>query len=112
MAGKAINPSKPPYPDIWVGEKACSWLREKGKCEQPWFLWVSFPGPHEPWDTPHPWAGMHQRSSYASITRPDWICRQPLLSECRQRELVEECTEQRSNCYITSRLRRSSGAVR
>ena len=47
-----------------------------------------FPGPHEPWDTPHPWAGMHQKEKLPPASpRPDWICRQPLLSECRQREL-------------------------
>ena len=25
--------------------------------DKPWLLWVSFVGPHEPFDTPDPWTG-------------------------------------------------------
>ena len=37
------------YDDNWVGQKALMML-EKFPKEQPWFLQVNFPGPHEPWD--------------------------------------------------------------
>ena len=86
-----VRPSMLPthlYPDCWVGEQACDWLRRQGKSEQPWLLWVSFPGPHEPWDTPYPWAGRHNNISLPSPTpRPSWISRQSIDSECRRREL-------------------------
>lgn len=76
------------YPDVWVADQACSWLRRRGQCDQPWLLWVSFPGPHEPWDTPKPWAGIHHRRKLPQATpRPSWIARQPMHSECRQRQL-------------------------
>ena len=76
------------YPDIWVGEQACDWLSRQGKSEQPWLLWVSFPGPHEPWDTPHPWAGKHNKLCLPRATPlPNWIVRQSIHSECRRRQL-------------------------
>ena len=42
------------YYDTHVGQKAKAYLEayERG---QPWFCWVTFGGPHEPWDTPEPW---------------------------------------------------------
>ena len=76
------------YPDIWVAEQACTWLRQRGQSNQPWLLWVSFPGPHEPWDTPLPWAGRHDELDLPQATpRPNWITRQPLHSECRRRQI-------------------------
>ena len=76
------------YPDLWVGEQACAWLQRQGHREQPWFLWVSFPGPHEPWDTPEPWSGVHRKLQLQQPTpQPNWISRQPMTSECRKRQL-------------------------
>jgi choline-sulfatase len=49
------------YPDVYVGRRASEWLQEVSS-DQPWFCWVSFSGPHEPWDAPEP---------YASRVRPD-----------------------------------------
>ncbi|HUV67792.1 MAG TPA: sulfatase-like hydrolase/transferase [Sedimentisphaerales bacterium] len=37
--------------DIFVGMHA-SGIIERDELEGPWFLWVSFPGPHNPWDPP------------------------------------------------------------
>jgi choline-sulfatase len=76
------------YPDVWVADRACQWLRRRGRSAQPWFLWVSFPGPHEPWDTPLPWAGIHRQGSLpAPAATPPWLQRQPAHSEVRQRQL-------------------------
>lgn len=46
------------YYDSYVGRKAKEYL-ESYDGEQPWFLHVSFGGPHEPWDTPEPYASMY-----------------------------------------------------
>ena len=76
------------YPDIWVGEQSCAWLRKRGKSDKPWLLWVSFPGPHEPWDTPKPWAGIHKKiHMQQAVPRPNWIGKQPHNSECRKRQI-------------------------
>lgn len=37
------------YDDNWVGQNALMMLKKFPK-DQPWFLQVNFPGPHEPWD--------------------------------------------------------------
>lgn len=39
------------YPDIWIGDKAQQRLKEM-PIDKPWVLWISFVGPHEPFDTP------------------------------------------------------------
>jgi choline-sulfatase len=42
------------YADVYVGQQAKSYLENYDRSE-PWFCWVSFGGPHEPWDTPEPY---------------------------------------------------------
>jgi choline-sulfatase len=57
-----VRPSVLPleeYADVYVGQQAKSYL-ERYDREKPWFCWVSFGGPHEPWDTPEPYAGMYK----------------------------------------------------
>lgn len=39
------------YQDAWLGRRTVQWLEEYDR-EQPWFLWVGFAGPHDPWDAP------------------------------------------------------------
>ena len=56
-----VRPSTLPiehYYDTYVGRRACEYLRDYSR-DEPWFCWVSLPGPHEPWDTPEPWASLH-----------------------------------------------------
>ena len=56
-----VRPSVLPleeYADVYVGQRAREYLEEYDR-EQPWFCWVSFGGPHEPWDTPEPYASMY-----------------------------------------------------
>jgi arylsulfatase len=43
--------------DTYVGQAATAYLNEYRR-EQPWFCWVSFGGPHEPWDAPEPYASL------------------------------------------------------
>jgi arylsulfatase len=46
------------YYDTYVGRKAKEYL-ETYERNQPWFCWVSFGGPHEPWDAPEPYASAY-----------------------------------------------------
>lgn len=39
------------YIDTYVGRRAAEWIRSR-TCDDPFFLWVGFPGPHDPWDAP------------------------------------------------------------
>jgi choline-sulfatase len=47
------------YYDTYVGRSAATYLREYERPE-PWFCYIGFPGPHEPWDTPEPWASAYE----------------------------------------------------
>lgn len=49
------------YYDVYVGRKAREYL-EQYSGDAPWFCHVSFGGPHEPWDTPEPYASMYARA--------------------------------------------------
>lgn len=56
-----VRPSVLPledYADVYVGQQAMNYLAQYDRAE-PWFCWVSFGGPHEPWDTPEPYASMY-----------------------------------------------------
>lgn len=64
------------YADVYVGQCAKRYLESYDRAE-PWFCWVSFGGPHEPWDAPEPYASM-----YAPADMPPAI---PLLREGRPR---------------------------
>lgn len=46
------------YYDSYVGRVANEYLKSYDRPE-PWFCWVSFAGPHEPWDTPAPYDKLH-----------------------------------------------------
>ena len=46
------------YADVYVGQQAKHYLQNYNRPE-PWCCWVSFGGPHEPWDTPEPYASMY-----------------------------------------------------
>jgi arylsulfatase A-like enzyme len=39
------------HQDGFITRKACEWLRNVSQ-EQPWFCWVNWGGPHDPWDAP------------------------------------------------------------
>ncbi len=56
-----VRPSSLPleeYADTYVGNCAYEYLEGYDRTT-PWFCWVSFGGPHEPWDTPEPYASMY-----------------------------------------------------
>jgi arylsulfatase len=39
------------YLDSWVGQRTAQWVSDFNR-DKPWFMWTSFPGPHDPWDAP------------------------------------------------------------
>lgn len=54
------------YADAYVGRRAREYLADYDR-GQPWMCWVSFGGPHEPWDTPASWA---KKFDPADMPRP------------------------------------------
>ena len=58
------------YADVYVGQQAKKYLQNYER-EEPWCCWVSFGGPHEPWDTPEPYASMYNPEDMPpAIPRP------------------------------------------
>ena len=75
IANKAhrVRPSALPleeYYDVYVGQRAKRYL-ESYERDEPWFCWVSFAGPHQPWDAPEPYASMYDPEAMpAPVPRP------------------------------------------
>ena len=69
-----VRPSPLPleeYADVYVGQRAKAYLRDYTRSE-PWFCWVSFGGPHEPWDAPEPYASMVKANTMPKpVPRPE-----------------------------------------
>ena len=69
-----VRPSVLPledYADVYVGQQAKGYL-ERYDRDEPWCCWVSFGGPHEPWDTPEPYASMYNPADMPpAMPRPE-----------------------------------------
>ncbi len=79
------------YADVYVGRKAAAYLAAYNRSE-PWFCWVSFGGPHEPWDAPEPYASL-----YDPTAMPEPLPRAESQRERPQGWLDELLTRQRPN---------------
>ena len=77
------------YYDVYVGRRAKEYL-EAYQGEQPWFCHVSFGGPHEPWDTPEPYASL-----YAPEDMPDPLPRMRHLGENRPKGEFDRLAEKK-----------------
>lgn len=53
------------YADTYVGARAVEYLSAYDRAE-PWCCWVSFGGPHEPWDAPEPYHSMYAPTDMAA----------------------------------------------
>ena len=67
------------YIDTWTATEALRWL---GDGDGPFFAWVSFSGPHTPWDPPAPYDRMYdpdqipepaRREGELEEKHPDWV---------------------------------------
>lgn len=61
------------YIDAWHGRRAAAWIEEYDR-GQPFFQWVGFPGPHDPWDAPAGYADLYRNADMtmpASLQRPE-----------------------------------------
>jgi arylsulfatase A-like enzyme len=46
-------------------QRAEAFIRERRSSERPWFLWLSFPDPHNPYQAPEPYASMYNPDDVA-----------------------------------------------
>jgi arylsulfatase len=70
----ASNPvSGESYIDTWVGNRVVKWIEDYDRPE-PFFQWVGFPGPHDPWDAPAEYVDRYRNEQMpmpGSLTRPE-----------------------------------------
>lgn len=72
------------FEDAWIGEKACEYLRRVND-DSPWFAFVSFVGPHNPWDAPKEYleryldVAMPAPVMDKGATRAEWVQRKQEL---------------------------------
>ena len=58
------------YPDLWLTNIALEEI-SRLRFKSTWFLWVSYPGPHEPFDVPCSWRrSLHEHRIPDPIPRP------------------------------------------
>lgn len=82
-----VRPSPLPledYADVYVGQRAKEYLETYDR-DQPWCCWISFGGPHEPWDAPEPWHSLvDPQAMPPAAPRAEWMARGGhLAAECR-----------------------------
>ncbi|MGD8239744.1 MAG: sulfatase-like hydrolase/transferase [Armatimonadota bacterium] len=53
------------FHDAWIGQRACEFL-ETVSDESPWHYFVSFVGPHNPWDPPKQYGDMYRGAAMPS----------------------------------------------
>jgi choline-sulfatase len=61
------------FVDAWHGQRAADWI-ESYRGERPFYLFVGFPGPHDPWDAPKEAVDPYRDAEIplpASTRRPD-----------------------------------------
>lgn len=56
------------YEDVFIGEYACRFL-ESVSTETPWHYYVSFVGPHSPWDAPREYLDLYQGAEMPEAIR-------------------------------------------
>ena len=82
-----VRPSVLPldlYPDCWIADQGLEQLQAMPS-DRPWLLWVSFVGPHEPFDTPPPWHGRHRLAQLPPPQpTPPWLEHLPADCELRR----------------------------
>lgn len=70
------------YIDAWHGRRAAEWLEAYDRL-QPFFQWVGFPGPHDPWDAPAEYAEPYRHADMpmpGSLRRPEVAGSDPFKS--------------------------------
>lgn len=73
------------FQDTFIGEHACQWL-ENVADDCPWHYFVSFAGPHDPWDPPQKYLDRQEGKVYPepisndTIGKPEWVAKRAKAS--------------------------------
>lgn len=88
------------YPDIWITNQAKKQIKKLPN-DKPWILWISYVGPHEPFDTPKPWRGSTTDNELPrAIKEREWIeklpknCELSIINEKWKGKITKEQTKE------------------
>lgn len=76
------------HPDVWLGRRVADWI-SRYESEEPFFLWIGFPGPHDPWDAPSEYVDQYEETM---IPMPQTLVA-PVLSNNRFGQLVNSVVD-------------------
>lgn len=85
------------HPDAWLGSQVVDWIG-RYRSARPFFLWVGFPGPHDPWDAPADYVERYERRD---IPPPDTV-RPPQQQVGRFGDFVREVCDYGSSATATA----------
>ena len=93
------------FQDNFIGRAACDWLEKVGD-DVPWHYFVSFAGPHDPWDPP-----LENYRRFEEQTFPDAIPFRPDGKPKWVRERAEKTTAGMTAADVQNVRRNYAGAV-
>ena len=97
----AVWPSPLPadeHPDGYVGRRAVEYIRAYDG-DKPLCLFVGFPGPHEPWDAPLPYAEMYDPAGVPTLAGPAPAWYAPVRSAVALRKTGRVAIEQNGRAW-------------
>jgi arylsulfatase A-like enzyme len=65
--------------DAYVGDQTVQYVEQEAPSDEPWFIWSSFNGPHNPWDPPAEYTAPYKRMDLPGArSRPGELHDKPL----------------------------------
>ncbi len=89
--GKSILENEADHIDAWLMDQGRCFIDGHTADEQPWFLWVGPPGPHDPFDPPGDWAHMYNPKTIDPGLRR--FSENPLARERAENMRVKEASD-------------------
>jgi choline-sulfatase len=74
------------FEDVYIGRRACRWIEQVPE-DFPWFLFVSFVGPHDPYDPPAEYADRYRAAPMPEAIpasaegKPAWVAKRRVPAE-------------------------------
>ena len=92
------------FEDAFIGRAACEWLQEV-EDDVPWHYFVSFVGPHNPWDPPKEDYDFYEDHKFWESIKDDFYGKPEWVKKRAQREtggMTREDEERMKRCYAGS----------
>lgn len=79
--------------DTHIGRKSVEWIQRYDR-SQPFFLWTSWAGPHDPWDAPGKYGSMYDPADMPASVVDDLSAKPDIQQKRAERQHMHTCTEQ------------------